>query len=49
MHLTKKEIAIILALLIALITGGAVRLCKKGWTPASEESFMSTSSTPSSR
>jgi hypothetical protein len=33
MSLTRQEIAILCFLLAAVITGGIVRLCRKGWTP----------------
>ena len=49
MNLTKKETAIIIALLLGLIAGGIFRLYKKGWTPAGEEPSMSTPATPANR
>ncbi|HWB02427.1 MAG TPA: hypothetical protein VG796_05335 [Verrucomicrobiales bacterium] len=33
MSLTRQEIAILCLLLAAILTGGIVRLCRKGWTP----------------
>ena len=33
MNLTFREILILCFLLAAVVTGGIVRLCRKGWTP----------------
>jgi hypothetical protein len=40
MNLTRKETAVIIALLLGLITGGVYRLWKKGWTPPEPEPSM---------
>jgi hypothetical protein len=39
-HLTRKELAIVCLLLSAVVTGGIVRLCRKGWTASQSQTSM---------